>query len=101
MNEMTAKKLAEVMNDVEANEKLECASGIEEITAILNEYGVEITAAELEEIVVKSSGEELSLESLDEVAGGGWFKKTWKSIKGHISSALNGLFDGFLGGYSN
>lgn len=101
MNEMTAKKLAEVIDDVEANEKLDRASGIEEIAAILNEYGVEITAAELEEIVVKSSGEELSLESLDQVAGGGWFKKTWESIKGHIVSTLNGLVDGFLGGYSN
>lgn len=101
MNELTAKKLAEVMNDAEANEKLECASGIEEIVSILNEYDVEITAAELEEILVKSSGEELSMESLDQVAGGGWFKKTWQNIRGHISSALNGLFDGFLGGYSN
>ena len=101
MNEMTARKLAEVMNDVEANEKLEHASGIEEIAAILNEYGVEITAAELKEIIVKSSGEELSLESLDQVAGGGWFKKTWNNIKGHIKSSLNGLFDGFLGSYSN
>lgn len=97
MNETTAKKLAEVMNNAAANEKLECADGIEEIAAILNEYGVEITAAELEEVVVKSSGEELSLDNLDQVAGGGWVKKAW----GHIKSALNGLLDGFLGGYSN
>ena len=97
MNELTMKKLAEIMNDEAANEKLEQAAGIEEVAAILNEYGVELTAEELQEIVAKASGEELTEENLDMVAGGGWLKKTW----GHIKSALNGLLDGFLGGYSN
>lgn len=98
MNEMTVKKLAEIMDDEAANEKLENANGIEDVAAILNEYGVEVTATELEEIIVKASGEELSVESLDQVAGGaGWLKKAW----GHIKAALNGLLDGFNGSYSN
>lgn len=94
MNEMTAKKLAAIMEDKAANEKLSNANGVEEVVAILNEYGVEISAHELNEIIatVPVNGE-LSMESLDQVAGGGWWQKTWD----HIKSALNGLFDGFNG----
>ena len=97
MTEITMKKLAEIMKDEAANEKLENANGIEEVAAILNEYGVEVTAAELQEIVTKASGEELTEENLDMVAGGGWLSKAW----GHVKSALNGFLDGFLGGYTN
>lgn len=92
MNEMTMKKLAEVMQNEAANERLENANGIEEIAAILKEYGVEVTAEELQEIVVKSSAGELTEDALDMVAGGNWLKKAW----GHIKSAFNGLLDGFL-----
>lgn len=97
MNEMTAKKLAEVLKDPAAKERVEQANGFEEAAAILNEYGVEFTADELEKMVSSASGDELSLESLDQVAGGAW----WKKVGGHIWSCLNGLLDGFLGGYSN
>ena len=58
----------------------------------VKEYGVEVTAEELQEIVVKSSAGELTEDALDMVAGGNWLKKAW----GHIKSAFNGLLDGFL-----
>lgn len=92
MNEITMKKLAQIMQDEVANEKMENANGIEEIVAILNTYGVEVTEEELQQILASSTVGELTEESLDMVAGGGWMKKAW----GHIKSALNGLLDGFL-----
>lgn len=93
MNEITMKKLSKIMQDEVANGKLENANGIEEIVAILNEYDVEVTVEELQQIVVNSTAGELTEEALEMVAGGNWLKKAW----GHIKSALNGLLDGFLG----
>lgn len=97
MNEITLKNLAEIMKNEAANEKLENANNLDEVVAILGEYGVEVTVAELQEVISKSSDDELSVESLDMVAGGNWLKKAW----GHVKSALNGLFDGFNGSYTN
>lgn len=98
MNEITLKKLAEITKDNAANERLENANGIEEVVAILNEYGVEVSVEELKSIAFTASNDELSVEDLEQVVGGaGWWKKAW----GHIKAAINGLLDGFNGSYSN
>lgn len=98
MNETTAKKIAQIMEDKTANEKLEQANGIQEVADILREYGADVSVEELKSIVFTSSEDELSAEDLELVVGGaGWWKKAW----GHIKAALNGLLDGFNGSYSN
>lgn len=94
MTEQTAKKLLEVMKKDDAKERLSKANSVEEAVCILREYGVETTAAELEELSRTGASEELTEESLDQVAGGaGWFKRAWE----HIWQCLNGLVDGFNG----
>lgn len=94
MTDLTAKKLLDVMKNSEAKDKLEKAGDVHEAVSILGEYGVEITASELEDLAKKGNGEELSEENLDQVAGGaGWWKRVW----GHIWDCLNGLVDGYNG----
>lgn len=93
MTELSAKKLAEVLANDDANEKLSNADSVSEMVSILNGYGVEIEEAEINEILKNASVGELSEDSLDAVSGGGLLKKAW----GHIKDALNGFLDGFLG----
>ena len=97
MTEMTAKKIADVMNNEEARERLEKTANFDDAVAIFNEYGVEITVDELKKFAaIGDSDGELSAESLDQVAGGaGWWKRMWS----HIWDALNGLLDGFNESY--
>lgn len=94
MTEITAKKLLEVMRRDDAKERLSKAHSVEDAVCILREYGVETTALELEELSKMGMDEELTEESLDQIAGGaGWFRRAWD----HIWTALNGLLDGFNG----
>lgn len=98
MNEVTLKKIQAIVNDAVANERLENATSLEEAVAILNELGVEVSVAEIEELLAKVPVGELSADDLEGVAGGAaWYKKVW----GHIKNAVNGLMDGFLGSFTN
>lgn len=97
MTEATAKKFAAIMDNAEANEKLSGVKDFESMFEIMKEYGVELTADEIKEVTDLAPNGELSEIDLTSVAGGGFLSNLW----GHITSAVNGLLDGFLGSYSN
>lgn len=75
--------VVEKMQEVAFSDALVACNRIEQMHALLNENGINITVDEVAEFTA-AGGEalkrmdagELSAEDLDDVAGGGWFRKT-------------------------
>ena len=62
--------LEELMQNAEFTEKLETAKDLDEVMAMINEQGVEITKEELAAAMEQLNESELDENSLESVAGG-------------------------------
>ena len=80
-------KLKELMEDEEFLTKVAVAKTEDAIVAVMAEYGIQMTAAQVKEILAQDMGEnengELSEDMLDNVSGGG---KIWDWVKGKFNS---------------
>ena len=63
-------KVKALMASEEFKAKLEAANDLDEMEAAFQAEGIAVTGAELDSLTANRDGEELSEESLDEVAGG-------------------------------
>ncbi len=73
----------EMLNDnQELANKIVEAKSLEDVLALLTENGVEVTADELKTMMAdENEGDELSMEMLENVAGGGKIKNALKDLK--------------------
>ena len=83
--EELTERLNELVEDRQFAEALGAAESVEDMVRVLGEYGVNVTAEELEGLVasVPATGE-LSEEDLEAVAGGGLCVYYWMFILGYI-----------------
>ena len=78
-------KLNELLEDPQFVDALSTTKSAEDMARLLGEYGVNVTAEELEGLVASvPAGGELSEEDLEAVAGGGLCVRHWMFILGYI-----------------
>ncbi len=103
MTELKIKKFAEIMENEEANAKLDNAGSIENMISIMAEYGLDLTREDVDEMMNNGTSDELDEESLEDVAGGArsW-KRAWNTVKrgakkvyNEFVDSVNGLVDGY------
>lgn len=64
-------------NNEEAATKLKGATSVDEVVSVLNGYGVSVSEEDFNEIVSALTSEEIPVELLDLVAGGGFRDFFW------------------------
>lgn len=82
-------KIHALVNNEEADARLEKAQSMEEVIEIAAEYGVAVTAEELTGVLVSEDGE-IGDEAMELVSGG-----SLKTIWNHIKSFFKGLASGY------
>lgn len=98
MNEIKVKQIHDLVeNNEEVRVQLENTEGIEEIVAILNENGIEVSAEEISNaisLVATGSNEELDEDTLEDVAGGYCKKgRNWKCFGHFMWNYFKGIFE--------
>lgn len=98
MNETKIKQIYELTkNNEEIRLQLENTEQIEDIVAILNQNGIDISAEEVTSAINQGAASEsceLDENALDEVAGGYCKKgRNWKCFGSFMWNALKGIFD--------
>lgn len=77
MNENIIKKLEELENNLEFAEKTTAAGSADEMLAILAEFGIQLTEADLKDLLIGnaafSEDGELSEDTLDNINSGGFW----------------------------
>jgi len=101
MNDQTADKLMKLMDEPDFSSVVAAAESSEGVLKLLYQYGVEITEAELNELLSKApagKGEELEESDLEDVSGGGIGSWLWNRFRAGIKSTRGSSGGGHGGG---